>query len=240
MSSQGDLSRSLRGGVAGARPAAACRFDSRERREEVGASDVVDVGCRPDGRPLREVPPLRLRPARESAERPRDLLQGARFAAAVLALPGSGGDLRRGASQLPHVRQPAAGASDAGAPLGRRRNRFAGLRPSRRRRCRAFRQATGRGALSRLGPVRRQRDGGRLDLGGARACRPLRTRQPRRDRRRQPARPTRRDDERVADRPLSRAGARVRLPCDRNRRTRRRRHRRRVRGGGRRSMGGRP
>jgi transketolase len=33
----------------------------------------------------------------------------------------------------------------------------------------------------------------------------------------------------LADRPLPRAGARVRLPCDRNRRTRRRRHRLRVR-----------
>ena len=84
-----------------------------------------------------------------------------------------------------------------------------------------------------LGALRRQRDGRGLDVGGLRARRPLRARQPHGDRRREPARPARRDDGRLEPRRLRRARGSVRLERDRGRRPRRRRDRRGVRPGGR-------
>ena len=77
-----------------------------------------------------------------------------------------------------------------------------------------------------LGDLRRQRDGRGLDVGGARARRLLRARQPDRDHRRQPARPARRDDARLGPRLVLRPAARVRLARDRDRRPRRRADRR--------------
>ena len=56
--------------------------------------------------------------------------------------------------------------------------------------------------VPRLVPVRRLRDGRGLDLGGVRARRLQRARQPDRDHRRQPARPDARDDGRLGPRPL--------------------------------------
>ena len=53
-------------------------------------------------------------------------------------------------------------------------------------------------------PLRRQRDGRGLDVGGVRARGVLRARQPDRDHRRQPARPARRDDARLGPRLLRR------------------------------------
>ena len=93
----------------------------------------------------------------------------------------------------------------------------------------ARRQAARPAAVPRLGDLRRQRDGRGLDVGGDRARRVLRARQPDRDHRRQPARPARRDDARLG--PLLRTRdrlARVRLARDRDRRPRRRADRRRV------------
>ena len=75
--------------------------------------------------------------------------------------------------------------------------------------------------LPRLGPVRRQRAGRRLDLGGLRPRLVLEARQPDRDRRREPPRPDRGDDARLGPRPVRRARPQLRLGGDRGRRPRR-------------------
>ena len=71
--------------MARAGPAAAGRLGPRGRGRRLRSSHLIDVRGRPDGRAAREVPPLRLRPAREPAERPSGVLEGARVAARVLA-----------------------------------------------------------------------------------------------------------------------------------------------------------
>ena len=143
-----------------------------------------------------QVPALRRRRTRGSAQRPPDLLQGPRVAARTTrscsrpigAIDG------RGVPHLPQARQPARRSPDADPAVGRRRHRLARPGPADRRRRRARRQAARPARLPRLGAVRRQRDGRGLDVGGVRA-RPLRpARQPDRDHRRQPARPDRPDD----------------------------------------------
>ena len=89
-----------------------------------------------------------------------------------------------------------------GPAVGRRRHRLARPGPADRRRRRARRQAPRPAAVPRLGPVRRQRDGRGLDVGGVRAGGLRRARQPDRDHRRQPARPARPDDARLGPRRL--------------------------------------
>ena len=125
-------------------------------------------------------------------QRPPHLLQGTRLAPAVLDLQGGRRGLRRGADdQLPALRLPAGGAPHPGAALGRRGHRLARPGPPRRGGRGAGRQVPGRAALPGLGPVRRQRDGRGLDLGGPGQGLVLQAGQPDRDRRRQPARPAR-------------------------------------------------
>src|SRR5919202_4125453 len=89
--------------LARARPAAPRRLRACERCGEVGPSNVLDVGRRPDGRPGRQAPALRLRPPGEPEQRPPDLLQGPRLAARLLDLQGGGRDHRRGAAHVPRV-----------------------------------------------------------------------------------------------------------------------------------------
>ena len=184
-------------------PAAARRRRPRVRRRRLRASDFVDVGRRPDGRAARPPPALRLRPAPASGQRPPDLLQGARLAAAVRAVQGGRRDHRRGAADLPPARQPARRPPDAA-------------------RCRGSTSATG--SLGQGLPV-----GVGMALAGKRLDRlPYRVwvlcgdselaegsmwealehaahdrpRQPHRDRRRQPARPARPDPARLGPRRL--------------------------------------
>ena len=61
----------------------------------------------------------------QPGERPPDLLEGPRLAAALLDVQGGGRDHRRGAAHLPRLRLPAAGPPDPGDPVGRRRHRLA-------------------------------------------------------------------------------------------------------------------
>ena len=219
--------------LAGARPAAARRCRAREREGRLRPPDLVDVGGRPRRRPARGALPLRLRRAEEPGERPADLLEGTRLAARLRALPRRGRALGGGVPHLPAAGLAPRGPSDAGAALGRRRDRLARARAPDRRRAGARRQAPRPPAVSRLGDLRRQRDGRGLDVGGDRARGVLRARQPDRDHRRQPARPARRDDARLGPLVVLRPAARVRLARDRDRRARRRADRRRVpRGGG--------
>ena len=84
----------------------------------------------------------------------------------------AGADRRRRAADLPRARQPARGPPHAGPAVGRRGDRLARPGPADRRRHRAGRQAAGPAPVPGLGPVRRQRDGRGLDVGGVRARRP--------------------------------------------------------------------
>ena len=103
-----------------------------------------------------------------------------------------------------------------------------------RRRRRAGGQVPRQAPVPRLGPLRRQRAGRGLGLGGARQGRPLRALEPHRDLRRQPPRPARADRVRVGPRRLPAPGRGVRMPSDRHRRPRPARDRRCVRVGARR------
>ena len=85
-------------------------------------------------------------------------------------------------------------------PVGRRRDRVARPGPADRRRDGARREVPRADPEPRLGALRRQRDGRGIDVGGIRARRALRARQPDRDHRREPARPARRDDGRLGSR----------------------------------------
>ena len=105
-------------------------------------------------------------------QRPPDLLQGPRLAAATTRAQGGGGDRRRGAAD--------ASASSAGGsratrrrvlPVDRRRHRLARPGPADRRRRRAGRASGSTGCPTALGAVRRLRDGRGLDVGGVRARR---------------------------------------------------------------------
>ena len=94
-------------------------------------------------------------------------------------------------------------------------------------------------AEPRLGALRRQRDGRGLDVGGVRARRALRARQPDRDHRREPAGAARRDDGRLGSRRLRRraprrsAGTRSRSTATTSKRSTRRSPRRSRRPGSR-------
>ena len=151
--------------------------------------------------------------------------------AALRDLPRRGCRLRRGHPRVPDARKHARGPSDTRHPVGRRRNGLARSGTSDRRRDGACREAPRAPAEPRVGALRRQRDGRGLDVGGVRARRALRARQPHGDHRRQPARPAWRDDGRVGSRHLRRARGGVRMERDRARRARSRRDRRRVRSG---------
>ena len=94
-------------------------------------------------------------------------------------------------------------------------------------------QAARPAAVPDLVPLRRQRDGRGLDVGGVRARGLLRARQPDRDHRREQVRPARRDDARLGSRLLRQSREGLRLARDRDRRPRRRGDRRGVRRGGR-------
>ena len=166
------------------------------------------------------------------AERPLDLLQGPRLAAALLHLQGRRRGHRRGAADLPQARLAARGPPDAEDPVGRRRDGLA--RPGAADRASASRSPGKK--LDRLPyrvwvPLRRQRARRGLDVGGVRARGVRGARQPDRDPRHQPARPARRDDARLGSLVVHAAGRGVRLGGDRDRRARRRRDRPRVRGG---------
>ena len=191
-----------------ARPAAARGLGPRQRRRRLGPPDVLDVGRRPDGRAARRPPAARLPAPGRSAQRPPDLLQGPRLAAVLLGAQGGRGDRRRRAADVPQARHPARGPPDAAHPADRRGDRLARPGPADRRRRRAGRQAARPPALPRLVPVRRLRDGRGLDVGGVRARRLRRARQPGRDHRRQPARPDARDDGRLGPRRATSAAPR--------------------------------
>ena len=169
---------------------------------------------------------------RDPRERPADLLQGPCVAARLRHLPCGGRAVGGGVPHVPPVRVAARGTPDAGAALGRGRDRLARPGSADRRRRGDRGQEARPPAVPRLGDLRRQRARRRVDVGSGRARRPLRARQPDGDRRRQPPRSARRDDARLGPRVLL-APARVdRLEGDRGRRPRRRADRRRVRRGG--------
>src|SRR5947209_7399019 len=106
--------------MARAGPAAARRLDPRGCGAEVRASDLLDVRGRPDGGADLEVPPLRLRRAREPGERPPRVLEGTRVAAPLRDLQGGRRSHGRGAADLPHVWLAVRGTSDAEDPVGGR------------------------------------------------------------------------------------------------------------------------
>ena len=205
-----------------ARAAAAGGRGPRERKGRLGPSDFVDVRRRPRGSPPRRALPLRLRRPEEPPERPARLLEGPRLPARLRPLPRRGCAVRGGVRNVPAVRLAARGSSDARTAVGRRRDRLARPGTPDRRRDGARRQAARPPAVSGLGDLRRQRDGRRIDVGGVRARRLLRTRQPDGDHRRQPARPARGDDARLGPRLLLAPARVVRLERDRGRRPRRR------------------
>ncbi len=174
---------------------------------------------------------LRLLRAEEPRERPPRLLERPRVDAPLRDLPRRRRRLRRGHPRVPDARQHARGPSDTRHPVGRRRNGLARSGTSDRRRDGACREAPRAPAEPRVGALRRQRDGRGLDVGGVRARRALRARQPHGDHRRQPARPAWRDDGRVGSRHVRRARGGIRVERDRARRPRPRRDRRRARSG---------
>ncbi len=115
---------------------------------------------------------------------------------------------------------PAGGAPYPGAALGRRGHRLAGAGPARRRGRGAGRQVPRRAAVPGLGPVRRQRDGRGLHLGGPGQGLVLQAVQPDRDGRRQPARPARPHRPELGRGHLRRPRGGVRRPGVRHRRPR--------------------
>ena len=161
-----------------------------------------------------------------AGQRPPHLLQGACFSPAVLALQGGRSRLRRGTDdRVPPLRIAAGRPSDPGAAVGGRGDRLARAGPAGRRWRRAGRQVPGRGALPGLGPVRRQRDGRRVDVGGSRQGLALQAGQPHRHRRRQPPRPERPHRAFLGPGCLPPPGRGVRGQGVRHRRPRRRRDR---------------
>ncbi len=196
-----------------------------------GHPTSAHVRSRPDGRAHGEVPALRLRQPARPPQRPARLLEGPRLDADVRDVPRRRRDLGGGAADLPAVRLDLRGPSDAADPVGRRRDRLARTGPPLRGRYGDRRQAARPAPVPRLDALWRQRDRRRLAVGGARARRVLRARQPRGDPRREPARPARRDDARLGSRLVREPRAGVRLPHDRDRRPRRRGDRPRLRRG---------
>ena len=195
----------------------------------IRASDLQPLRCRPARGADLPAPALRLGGPARSRQRPSDLLQGPRLAAAVRGLQGRGRDHRSGAGRdLPPVRVAPAGTSHAGAALGGRRHRLARSGTARRRRDRARRPVPRSAAVPGVGAVRRQRDGRGLHLGGAGQGRPLRAAQPDGDRRREPVRAAGPDRVGMGPGHLPAAGRGVRLPGARRRRPRPGRHRRGV------------
>ncbi len=176
-----------------------------------------------------EVPALRLRHAGRPAQRPPDLQQGARVAAALRDLQGRGRDQRRGDADLPAARLADRGSSDPGPAVGRRRDRVP--RPGtadRRRRC-----AMPAKKLDRL-PARvwclcgdsEMAEGSMWEAFEAAGHQDLDNLD--RHHRRQPSRPDRRDDARLGSRRVPPAGRGLRLEGDRGRRARCRGDRRRA------------
>ncbi len=142
-----------------ARAPAARRLDPLLDGRGLRPSDVVAVGGRPDGRSPRRPPPLRLGRAEEPCQRPPDLQQGARLAAQLRALPRRRRDHRPGAHDVPQAREPARGSSDAGRPLGRRRDRLARPGSPDRGRDRAGREARARRPVPRVDATASSRRG---------------------------------------------------------------------------------
>ena len=193
--------------------AAAGGFDPVQHRGRVRPSDVEHVGRRPDGGAADPAPALRLAAAGRPGQRPPDLLQGARVAAAVLDVQGGGRRLRRGADdRVPAVRLAAGGPPHPGAAVGRRGHRLARPGAAGRGRRGPGRPVPRRAAVPGLGAVRRQRDGRGVDVGGAGQGRLLPPAQPDRDRRREPPRPARPDRTGLGPGRLRQAGRGVRLP----------------------------
>ncbi len=217
-----------------ARPAAAGGLRPRKRGRGLRPSHLLDVGRGPDGGAARRrLPAHGHEGPGQPGQRPPDLLQGPRLAAVLRGPQGGGHHRRRGAADVPQARLAPGGSPHAADPADRRRDRLARPGAPDRRRRGAGRPQARPPALPRLVPVRRLRDGRGVDLGGVRARRVQRPRQPHRDHRRQPARPDARDDGRLGPRPLRAARRGVRLERDRDRRPRHRRDRRRIRPGGR-------
>ena len=189
-------------------PAAARGLRPLQRRGGLGPPHLVDVGRRPDGRPARGRLPAHGhgQPA-QPGQRPPDLLQGPRLAALLRGAQGGGDHRRRRAAHLPQARLAPGGPPDAAHPADRRGDRLARPGPADRGRRGARGQAARPAPLPRVVPVRRLRDGRGLDLGGVRARRVQRARQPHGDHRRQPARPDARDDGRLGPRRATRARA---------------------------------
>ena len=215
--------------------AAQLRVDSIRcgSRGRVRPSDVEHVGRRPDGGAADPASALRLAAARRPGQRPPDLLQGARVAAAVLDVQG-GRRLRRGADdRVPAVRLAAGGSPHPGAAVGRRGHRLARPGAAGRGRGGPGRPVPRRVAVPGLGAVRRHRDGRGVDVGGAGQGRLLPPAQPHRDRRREPPRPARPDRTGLGPGRVRQAGGGVRLPPDRHRRARPGRDRQGVRPRGR-------
>ena len=127
---------------------------------------------------------------------------------ALLDVQGCRRDHGRRAPHIPRLRQPHGRPSDPRDSVGRRRNRLARPGTADLGRRRARRQVPRQAAVPGLVSVRRQRDGRGLDVGGVRARRVLRAREPDRDHRREPARPARRDDARLGSQLVREAGAR--------------------------------
>ena len=214
-----------------ARPATQGRQHPLELGRRVGASHLVHVRSRPPGRADEQVPPLRLRRAREPQQRPPDLLQGPRLPLALLRVQGGRRDLRRRAHDLPHVPQPPPGPPDTPDPLGRRGDGLPRPGTPDRRGRRARGQVPGQASLPRLGALRRLRDGRRVDVGGLPARLLLQARQPHGHPGHEPPRPDPRDDGRLARRPLRRPRRGLRLARHPDRRPQPRRDRPRLRGG---------
>src|SRR5919108_965733 len=95
--------------ASGTGPAVPRRLRALRGSREVGAPDVGYVRRRPDGGAAGEPPALRLRRARPADERPVDLLQGARLDAPLRDVQGRRRGQRRGAADVPNVRQHARG-----------------------------------------------------------------------------------------------------------------------------------
>ena len=208
------------------RRSAAGRFDPVQHLGRVRPSDVEHVGGRPDGGAADPAPALRLAATGRPGQRPSDLLQGARVAAAVLDVQGGGRRLRRGADdRVPAVRLTAGGPPHPRAAVGRRGHRLARPGAAGRGRRGPGRPVPRRTAVPGLGAVRGQRDGRGVDVGGAGQGLLLPLAQPHRDRRREPPRPARPDRTGLGPGRVRQAGGGVRLPRHRHRRARPRRDR---------------
>ena len=164
---------------------------------------------------------------RAPRQRPADLLQGPRVAAAVRDVPGGGRDRRRRTAQLPDPGQPAGRASHPPAALGGRGHRLARPGPARRRRASRWPASPldhspyrvwvlcGDSELAEGSVWEAFEHAGYERLDNLTA-----------DRRREPARPARPDPARLGHRRLRPADRRVRLAHHRDRRARHRGHRR--------------